>query len=480
MRLVRTPWLALLLLFAVVCCGPPVSAQPRSPLITQNEARRHGLERAWFTQVEVNPARDKLAHLVLYRTPPAPQKPAMMPPAADAGDEGDPAAAPAAEPAAVRPDAGTLYAQTEQNVITAIDAATGRRLWVSQFGERDKPSEPLAVNENYVVMVNGTDLYVVNRGNGILVSQKPLQGIPYGGVTVSSEWVFVPFLSGEIVGIKLPAPDEPLIPQTGASTPDATRPAGETPGAARAAREAAYEVSWSYFSDGRLRLPPVVTETGLAWATTRGYVYLGAQATQAVGKRFLASMQITAPLTYWPPNVFAASRDGYLYAINEETADSPWSFSLGEPLGLPPVALNGRVYVFSNLGGMTSLTADTGQRLWWSPRATRLLASSGKRLYVVTRFGEELRILDPETGARVDGFPIDRLDFHFTNTSTDRIFLGTKRGLLTCLHEIGQNEPLFHEWPKTERGPRIGPMIGENPIEGEAMEDEGEADEETE
>jgi hypothetical protein len=103
---------------------------------------------------------------------------------------------------------------------------------------------------------------------------------------------------------------------------------------------------------------------------------------------------------------------------------------------------------------------------------------------VGTRYGGELRVLDAETGGRLDSIRIDRLDLHFANTETDRIFLGTKEGLLMCLHEIGQDAPLLHNWPQKQKGPQIGPMIGpaddvpaeEMPAEGEG-EPEGEAEE---
>jgi len=40
--------------------------------------------------------------------------------------------------------------------------------------------------------------------------------------------------------------------------------------------------------------------------------------------RFDMLKEVEAPLMYWPPYVYAASRDGYVYGIHEQKFEAPF------------------------------------------------------------------------------------------------------------------------------------------------------------
>ena len=71
-------------------------------------------------------------------------------------------------------------------MVQAIDAETGKTLWVRQIGRREYPSLTPAANHNFLVVVNGSRMYVVNRQNGNLLAERVLDGAPSVAVAVSA------------------------------------------------------------------------------------------------------------------------------------------------------------------------------------------------------------------------------------------------------------------------------------------------------
>jgi hypothetical protein len=331
-------------------------------------------------------------------------------------------------------------------------------------GSREKPNEPPAVGKLYVAVVNGGTLYVLDRRDGGVVFRKELSSVVSAGPAMGDEWVYVPMLSGHVVAYKLP--DVRLGAAVAASAP-AGQPkaaAGAKPKQDTAERDrklkeqqrAEYEAgqieTMSYASFAPVIVPPLVTPRRLAWSTSRGQLFLAFNDRVQIDNRFDMLKPVEAPLTYWPPYVYAASRDGYVYGVHELKAESPWRYSIGEPLYQPALAVEGMVYAAGQNSGMFCLDAQSGERVWWAPGIRSFLACSANRIYTADNSGA-LQVLDRKSGAQVDSLRIDRLDLRVVNQRSDRIYLGTSTGVLQCLHEIGQDKPLLH-FPAAAPGPR--------------------------
>src|SRR5690349_1406951 len=106
----RKSWTACLFVFVAVAAS--TSRAQFNGLVPQTTAARNGLTRAWFTQVDVDRASGRLEHVTL------------------AGD--------------------LLLAQTNKAVVHAINAETGRTLWVQQIGERNLVNMAPAANDSVV------------------------------------------------------------------------------------------------------------------------------------------------------------------------------------------------------------------------------------------------------------------------------------------------------------------------------------------
>ncbi len=379
--------------FAVWVSTTPVLSQGTgSGLISQTAARRLGLHRAWFTQAEINHSQDRVVGMVLHQ--PAPK----IDPDAPEGAE-----LPPIEPA-------TLYVQSRRGVLQAIHAETGRTLWIRQVGRRNHISELPAANNEFVAVINGQILFLLDRRNGNFIWEHKLDVVPIAAPAIGEEWVYVPTVSGRLRAHSLKDPTD----------------------------------YWNYGSEGPIRVQPLVIGNRIVWATDRGYLYVGDNREAAIDYRLETKKRIVAPATHFGVQAFVASRDGYVYALELFSGVKSWRFSVGDPVSHSPIALNGRVYAISELGGMFSLSAKVGLKKWWSPNVGKFLASSSKRLYVADHRGGRMLVLDAESGARLNSLSMPRLDIRYINTQTDRIYLASSRGLVQCLREFDLTEPLIH------------------------------------
>ncbi|MCR4410852.1 MAG: PQQ-binding-like beta-propeller repeat protein, partial [Thermoguttaceae bacterium] len=86
-----------------------------SELLTDAELARHGLVRAWFTQVQLDPARGRVTDIVI--------------------------------------DGGTVFVQTDRAILQAIDAETGQTLWVQQVGDPNHPTLTPGISNRMVAVI---------------------------------------------------------------------------------------------------------------------------------------------------------------------------------------------------------------------------------------------------------------------------------------------------------------------------------------
>ena len=162
-------FLALAIISTVFLAGTCGRAQPSAVnVISQAEAHRHGLQRAWFTHASLDAVKDRLQYIVL--------------------------------------DGPSLFVQSDKSVLEVLDAETGGRLWSAQVGGRDYPTSPVAANEKVLAVINGSTLYILDRNNGRFLREQRLRWIPSGTVALSPNWAYVPTLNSqlEVFGITDP------------------------------------------------------------------------------------------------------------------------------------------------------------------------------------------------------------------------------------------------------------------------------------
>ena len=396
-----------------------------SEIIPQGLAAGHGLTRAWFTQVEMDPGRSRLKHLVLYD--------------------------------------GILYAQTDKAMVHAIDAETGATLWAKQIGRADHPSMTPGVGRKLLAIVNGSRLYVANRFNGKILLETDIDGAPGAGPAVSDQRVYVPTVKGLLLSYRaepLADPSKKTDKEAPLSAETSTTVKTEDNQIIHLSQKTVKPISCQ--SKGQTLVQPLVTrESGyeeyVVWPTNEGCMYIArvgrnADAYIEVKYRLETTAPIIAEPTYMPPDpkisgdsgiILAATGDGYVNAIMEKTGDSLWRFSAGEPLAQPAVVIDERIYAATSLGGLYCINAKTGGQIWYAPGIVQFAAASKNRVYGVDKLGA-IRILDTANGAQLDIMPTSALSSKLVNDDTDRIYVYDSKGLIQCLHEIGLTKPILH------------------------------------
>ncbi len=444
--------------FVIGTVVAPVAAQSSSSLVSPVEANRFGLERAWFTRVQFDRARGRLEHVrqhvsskygyTVHEVISARGRTVFTD--RDLDRLGAPLGKEGAETQANRLKAQltragitaeiktqvlpeiTIYVVSDSGAVQSIDGETGRTRWSTYVGNPRYPTDAPGANDDYVAVVNGTNLYVLHQATGNIAWRRQTLGAPGAGPAVSDERVFVPMAGGTI---------ESYL------TTDVRQP------------------PWIFKSRGRAVVQPVIAGTGVAWPTDKGDLYVAEANLTGVRYRLETHQSIVARPTAMPPNRLAiVSTDGYVYCIHEGSGTMLWRFSTGEPIVKPAVAVDDALFVVTSDDNLFRLSADTGLEQWWAPRIREVVSASKSRLYCLGDTGQ-LVIFDMVTGGRLGSVSTEQLDIRMVNFQTDRIFLGSSTGVIQCLREVGA------EWP-TIRAGGLEAKPAKKPVEAEPVMEE--------
>lgn len=371
----------LLLLFVSVTAAQ--AARPLGNVVPQETAHRYGLARAWATQIELDPARGRVAHVSLQ--------------------------------------AGLLLVQTDQATLHVLDAETRHTLWVGHVGLPGAVTSPPAANDKYVVSTNGSVLYLFDRRTGTVLWTRKMPSVPSTGAALSKSRIYVPQVSGMVSTFRLPAPNRE-----------------ETP-----AEQRFKDNALNYTGKGIAFQPPIVTRSSVVWGTDAGNIYSVTPDELLAVFRFKCRDAVLGSLMYREPYIYAASRDGYVYALRDQKGFSRWQVSIGKPIAQTPMAADDGVYVVPETGGIYKLALDTGEQIWASRGVFQFLSASPTRLYTADAKGQ-LLILDAKSGAHLGVIATQGSTIKLFNRENDRVYLLTPTGLVQCLHEVGLKEPAWH------------------------------------
>ncbi len=144
-------------------------------------------------------------------------------------------------------------------------------------------------------------------------------------------------------------------------------------------------------------MPPMTTKLTVSWTTEKGYFYVADPAAKGIRYRLETQGEIHSRPAAWGTMLFASSTDGFVYGIDQLKGDLTWKQSLGESVFDRPVAVDGKVFIVPEFGGMYCLDTADGTVLWHAPSIRQFVASSGARIYATDPVGR-LAILDAGTG----------------------------------------------------------------------------------
>jgi outer membrane protein assembly factor BamB len=345
-------------------------AQVSSGLISQQQAHAVGLERTWFAHAQVDAAHPDRVRWILSRD--------------------------------------QIVLLTGAGLVQLLDAHTGQTMWTSDVGNPNYPSLGPAANEEFVALVNGSTLYVLDRHSGQAVREIRLGGAPGAGPALGKEYVYTPLLSGRVEGYPLHDLKAP---------------------------------PWYYQSYGRAMVRPVVTTESVVWGTDAGVLCAGRLNSPGVRFRVETAAGFDAAAAYRQPLIFAASRIGELLAVDERTGAIRWRYVTGFPTDRSPAAVGDRVYVASERPTLHFIDAASGIEQWEAAGISQFAAAGKSHVYGIDQYGA-LTEVDAATGAVNGHIQSGETMTALVNDQTDRLYLITGHGLVQCLHEIGQKEPI--------------------------------------
>ncbi|MFO7904434.1 MAG: PQQ-binding-like beta-propeller repeat protein [Planctomycetota bacterium] len=410
-------------------------------------ANRHGITRAWYTQLRIAPGSHSTVEFCLHvNSTQAQTIVRVIPdrgPISSFSDRdldifGEPLGEEGAEDAAadkadllkrlgidsrieqsVVPDA-TLYASTNSGMIHAIDAETGRPRWTQAVGTMRYPTSAPAATDTRLAIVNGQTLYILETENGEILEERRVVGGPGAGPAISGNHVYLPLLNGLLKAYTI-GPDAP---------------------------------SWlkTYPSLGRTEISPTIAGGRVVCANQEGLITVITESERGVRARLRVKNELAGPIRYVPPDqILAMTTTGDLYSFDLGSKQLMWRYATGYQTSQPAAAVKDHVFVVTRDSGLLAVSTATGEALWPKSyqHAQEFVAATDNNVYCMTE-RKELVALDLATGRPVSQIPLNLTDQAFPNMKTDRIYIVTQNGALQCFHELEADLPTLHlvESPK--------------------------------
>jgi hypothetical protein len=143
---------------------------------------------------------------------------------------------------------------------------------------------------------------------------------------------------------------------------------------------------------------------------------------------------------------------GNVFAINDANGKVRWTYLTQSPVSERVSAFKDfaatkqlayNVYIPVESGDFFALDLKTGLENWRASGVKRLISASATRLYVFDQL-DRLAVLDRANGSRLKTLTLAPTKFQIFNQETDRVYLVSADGLIQCLRETQQVEPLQH------------------------------------
>lgn len=306
-----------------------------------------------------------------------------------------------------------LFVMTPAGSLQCFDAESGGQLWVAQIGPAGHPVYPPAVSQQYVGVVYGTHIVLLDRFTGQVIWSKRSEGVPGAGAAISRTLLFAPMHDGTLEIYSVQDVQQPMK---------------------------------VYRALGHPTAQPLITPLTVAWPTDKGHLYVAAAEDRQILYRVEAARTIEAAPAYQNGQngtFFVPSADGYIYCVHERTGSIVWTFSTGEPLTQTPYLHGDSVYFVSAQANLYHIGASTPDLRWIVPGISQLLAIGGERLYCASRTGQ-LVVLDKNSGSRLYQTISPLPSVRMANLATDRIYVCNDDGLMECLRPVGAAYPAIY------------------------------------
>ena len=400
---------------------------------------------------------------------------------------------------------GTLFTTTDGGRLQAFDAETGASLWSAETGTGYLL--PPSVNSKVVAAICGTNLLVFDRFTGKKLRETSLYGNPSAGPLASEREIYAPSFSERITSYKLVEEESEskkvasTVNSMSASV-DNLGKAGDYWQKKFAELKASAEESSYMIADLDANRPNPCASFGvvsnvpilatqsyetdyIGWVSDKGWLVLGRQIREASSNPFRlhVKFQVRPNFSYVTRSrignkaliprddvqaspfffekdlsaqslalaedkrvgglMIVGSESGHVHAFNDVTGELRWTFLTRSSVSTRISAFDDAAYVPSESGDLFAINMKDGREKWECPDVNKVLAASKTRLYAIDTVGRLVSI-NRDNGNRESVLDVGRPDFQVFNRYTDRVYLVSRDGLVQCLRETGQVEPVKH------------------------------------
>jgi outer membrane protein assembly factor BamB len=344
-----------------------------------------------------------------------------------------------------------LIVQTVRGDVTLLDAETGDPLWHSRVGNPYWLMRPAAFNSQAIFTTRRDHLHVLDRETGKQIlwniekdSQEPiwgitLEGVPSAGLSADDEMLYICMeqrVSGYFV------PDFRRV--FGLRAKEETVEARKRTPSPQVRREWTKVLAPQDFAQ-----PPLLARDSITLIATDGSVILLNKIDGSEGFRYQLEKGVSAPAAQTLNHAYVGSLDFQLYDFDIYRGQLSWRYPAGAPILRPVLSTDRDVFVSPERVGLVRVDRATGQRRWVARDAEQFLATNGKFVYALDRFGN-LRVLDYERGTQLARWDARDFVFLVPNEWTDRLYLAAHNGLIVCLHHRDFTAPLKIKTPPSE------------------------------
>lgn len=310
-----------------------------------------------------------------------------------------------------------LVSASDDGAVQAFDSETGEVLWATSVGDYRLPTFGPGVNDDYVAVANGNNLYVLDLMTGKIINQRKLKESVVASPQPIDQLIYAPGIDGSITWYQA---NDPLVEPR------------------------------SHRFTGTMTAPIVVSpdRSYLAWPH-KNYVYV---AQSGPGGNLWSRLQSSSIFKAAPQatsdGFIAVSVDGVIFKINLSKMETiMWRENTALPVSKPPLVVDGLVTVVSDDGTLLAINEANGQFLWEATvlDVARVLSITKNCVYAQRKAGQ-LVTIDRKTGktlANVTG----SFAHGFHNTVNDRILLFSQSGALICLREPESTFPVLNNPP---------------------------------
>ncbi len=318
-----------------------------------------------------------------------------------------------------------------------LDAETGEKLWLNSIGDPRLPCVGPAIDDNYVVALNGSSLYFLSRENGSILNERKISNSVAAMPQMLGDTVFVPMLDGTIAGFNK---------ETGTI--------GEQ----------------TLHFTGALRVEPAVSADNkfIIWPN-KNHLYTARMGeTFELWSRLQTLGDIPNPVTILPDGFIAVNSEGTVLRMNYDREQNIiWRANIGLNVYQRAFVDATHVVLTTATGYVVCLDLETGKQLWKNrvPGVARALTLTSKAAYFQD-FNNGLIAVSMEDGA-VIGRISKTLAAGIENIYTDRIYLRATNGKLMCMREFENVAPVFL--------PVVDVIRGQAPPENSQLKDDDKA-----